>query len=138
VFSLLQSASLAIQNSEVDEPTLLEVVPRLADVINERPELETFKEPFSSRARSTGLWNYIDRDKADTPDTPLAESVTIPELGNITLHREQIGILHDILAGKNVIPSAPTSHLEPKQASIWTEPQSGRRNGRSRFLVTGA
>lgn len=47
VFNLLQSASLAIQTSEVDEPTLLEFVPRLADVINERPELETFKEPFS-------------------------------------------------------------------------------------------
>ncbi|KRA05773.1 hypothetical protein ASD74_04750 [Rhizobium sp. Root564] len=109
VFSILQRASLAIQEAELDEPALLEFVPRLADVINERPELETFKEPFSALARSTGLWNYIDRDYADTSDALLAESVTISELGNITLHREQIGVLNDILAGKNVILSAPTS-----------------------------
>jgi superfamily II DNA or RNA helicase len=39
----------------------------------------------------------------------LAEAVTAPELGGVTFHREQIKALDALLAGRNLILSAPTS-----------------------------
>ncbi len=108
VFRLLRSASTAINGEHGENPKLLEVVPRLADLIATRPELNSFREAYSALARATGLWNYIDRSAADTADAIVAEAVTADELG-VTFHREQIAVLNDLLAGRNVILSAPTS-----------------------------
>lgn len=109
VFAILRDAALAINSSELDDPKLLEVVPRLADLVQKRPELETFREAHSALARATGLWNYIDKEVADSADRLIAETVTVPELGGLTLHREQIAALNDLFQGKNLILSAPTS-----------------------------
>ncbi len=92
-----------------DALKLQEVVPRLADLVPVREELKSYREAYSALARATGLWNYIDRDAADTSDLLVAEAVTVPELGGITLHREQIAALNELFAGKNLILSAPTS-----------------------------
>lgn len=108
VFRLLRSASVAINGPDPEDPRLLEVVPRLADLIATRPELTSFREAYSALARATGLWNYIDKSAADTADAIVAEAVTADELG-VTFHREQIAVLNDLLAGRNVILSAPTS-----------------------------
>lgn len=108
VFRLLRSASVAINGPNPEDPRLLEVVPRLADLIATRPELDSFREAYSALARATGLWNYIDKSAADTADMIVAEAVTADELG-VTFHREQIAVLNDLLAGRNVILSAPTS-----------------------------
>ena len=108
VFSILQDASLRIQNSPADDPELLAVVPRLADLISQRAELQSFREAFSALARSVGLWNYVDRAAASARDELAAERATIPGLG-LTLHREQLSALHTLSAGKNLILSAPTS-----------------------------
>jgi len=102
-------ASAAINGSTTDDPSLLEVVPRLAHLISIKEELASFKLPLTSLARSTGLWNYIDKDVADISDLLLAESVTLPELDDITLHREQVSALNELLRGNNLILSAPTS-----------------------------
>ncbi|MFS8977578.1 helicase-related protein [Cupriavidus necator] len=109
VFEVLQKAASAVQTEASDNPGVLEVVPRLADIISDRPELISFREPLSSLARACGLWNYIDKDVASEPDLLLAEAVTVPELDGVTLHREQIEALNDLLAGRNLILSAPTS-----------------------------
>lgn len=110
VFSIMQQASWAINSVEgADEPRVLEVVPRLADLIETRDELASFREAFSALARATGLFNYIDKDTADDVDVLVAETVTVPELGGITLHREQVAALNELLSGKNLILSAPTS-----------------------------
>ncbi|HZY18241.1 MAG TPA: DEAD/DEAH box helicase [Ramlibacter sp.] len=109
VFGLLKEAALAIHAAGQDDPNILEMVPRLAELIPKRPELTSFGEAFSSLARATGLWNYIDKSKADISDVILAEAVTVPELGGVTLHREQIAALNDLLEGRNLILSAPTS-----------------------------
>tara|TARA_R110002124_G_scaffold103566_1_gene252694 strand:+ start:5446 stop:7395 length:1950 start_codon:yes stop_codon:yes gene_type:complete len=88
----------------------LEAVPRLAELIDlHSDELGSFRSLLSSLARSTGLWNYIDTDYADIDDAFVAEAVTAPELGGITFHREQIIALNSLLAGQNLILSAPTS-----------------------------
>ncbi|RFB92946.1 hypothetical protein B5K11_17095 [Rhizobium leguminosarum bv. trifolii] len=108
VFQLLRNASAAINGEDRENPKLLEVVPRLADLIATRHELNSFREAYSALARATGLWNYIDRSAADTADAIVAEAVTADELG-VTFHREQIAVLNDLLAGRNVILSAPTS-----------------------------
>ncbi|MBY5801153.1 DEAD/DEAH box helicase [Rhizobium leguminosarum] len=108
VFRLLRNASAAINGDDPHDPKLLEVVPRLADLIATKPELKSFKEAYSALARATGLWNYIDKSSADTADAIVAEAVTADELG-VTFHREQIAVLNDLLAGRNVILSAPTS-----------------------------
>ena len=109
VFDILQKASIAIQEGGEDDPQLLEVVPRLADLLESKPELQGYSEALSALARASGLWNYIDKNKAAPSELLLAESVTVPELDGITLHREQVAALNDLLAGRNLILSAPTS-----------------------------
>lgn len=108
VFSIIHEASNAIQAGASDDPDLLAVVPRLADLIAERPELSGYREIHSSLARSVGLWNYIDRDVADKRDRYIAASANISGLG-ISLHREQVAALTALLGGQNLILSAPTS-----------------------------
>lgn len=109
VFGILQDAATTIQENGADEPRLLEIVPRLAELLSLKPELKDLREAFSSLARATGLWNYIDKEDAATIDLLVAESVTVPELDGVTLHREQVAALNDLLAGRNLILSAPTS-----------------------------
>jgi hypothetical protein len=108
LFDILRTASFELQDAEVDDPSLLGVVPRLAELIENHEELASFAEPLSALARSTGLWNYIDTDVADARDELAAEVATIPELG-IVLHREQLAALNTLLSGQNLILSAPTS-----------------------------
>jgi hypothetical protein len=109
IFEIMQEVALAINSEEPDDPQVLQVIPRLADIIPNRPELSSLLEPFSSLARATGLWNYIDQKNADFSDRVVAEAVTAPELGGITFHREQVNALTKLLAGENLILSAPTS-----------------------------
>src|ERR1700728_1734396 len=90
VFSVLQQTAADIQMKDRDDPEVLSVVPRLAELIETKSELSSFKEAFSALARSAGLWNYIDRTAADSRDQLIAEAVTVPELDDITLHREQV------------------------------------------------
>ena len=108
VFSILRQAALAINGAETDDPRLLEVVPRLAELLPKHEELKTFREAYSALARATGLWNYIDKETADLADRIVAETVTVPELEGVTLHREQMAALNDLFEGKNLILSAPT------------------------------
>lgn len=109
-FKVIQQTSHALQTENIDEPSILEVVPRLADLIYRNPdELGKFAELISSLARSTGLWNYINTECANFDDALVAEAVTAPELGGITFHREQVHALNALLTGKNLILSAPTS-----------------------------
>ncbi|TBV77020.1 DEAD/DEAH box helicase [Pseudoxanthomonas winnipegensis] len=109
VFSAIQRASIEIGSGSIDEPKVMETVPRIAKLIQSRPELQNFKDPLNALARATGLWNYIDAETADTADAILVEAVTAQELGGITFHREQISALNVLLSGKNLILSAPTS-----------------------------
>jgi late competence protein required for DNA uptake (superfamily II DNA/RNA helicase) len=109
-FNVIREASYAVQSSSIDDPNLMETVPRLSALIaSHSDELEDFKPLVSSLARATGLWNYIDTESADFDDVLIAEAVTSPELGGITFHREQINALNDLLEGQNLILSAPTS-----------------------------
>jgi hypothetical protein len=109
VFSILQNASYAVQTAEPDNPQLLEIIPRLAEVLQEKPELHDFRTAYSSLARAVGLWNYIDKESADVGDKLVAEALTAPALDGITFHREQIAALNILFKGTNLILSAPTS-----------------------------
>jgi hypothetical protein len=109
VFSILQQTARDIQARQVDDPAVLNVVPRLAQLLETRPELHTYREAFSALARAVGLWNYIDKEAADYRDAMVADAVTSDDLGGITFHREQISALNTLLAGKNLVLSAPTS-----------------------------
>lgn len=108
VFSILQEAGARIQMSPSDDPELLAVVPRIAELLEQRKELKSYQEAFSALARSVGLWNYIDKAWASAQDELALERATIPGLG-LTLHREQLSALHTLTSGKNLILSAPTS-----------------------------
>ena len=109
VFSILQETARDIQKLDVDDPGVLNVVPRLANLLETRPELASYREVFSSLARAVGLWNYIDKETADYRDAMVADAVTSEELNGITFHREQIAALNTLLSGKNLVLSAPTS-----------------------------
>lgn len=108
VFGILQDAALAIQKQDSDDPALLSIVPRLADLMGRNSELSGFGEIYSALARSVGLWNYIDKKSADVRDEIVAEAATIPEL-QLALHKEQVSALNALLDGQNLILSAPTS-----------------------------
>jgi hypothetical protein len=109
VFSIFRQLAVDIQESENDEPDLLAAVPRLAELIAERPQLHGYVELLNTLARAVGLWNYIDPETADHRDAIIAHAVSVAELGAITLHREQVEALNILLAGRNLILSAPTS-----------------------------
>ncbi|MDC7789500.1 helicase-related protein [Rhodoplanes sp. TEM] len=109
IFSILQETAHDIQTRDVDDPEVLNVVPRLAHLIETREELASYREAFGALARAVGLWNYIDKDTADYRDAIVADAVTAEELGGITFHREQIGALNTLLSGRNLVLSAPTS-----------------------------
>lgn len=109
VFSILQETARDIQRLDVDDPGVLNVVPRLASLLEERSELASYRQVFGSLARSVGLWNYIDKETADYRDVMVADAVTSDELDGITFHREQIAALNTLLSGKNLVLSAPTS-----------------------------
>lgn len=109
VFSIIQETARDIQTLDLDDPDVLNVVPRLANLLETRPELASYREVFGALARSVGLWNYIDRETADYRDAMVADAVTSDELGGITFHREQIAALNALLSGKNLVLSAPTS-----------------------------
>ena len=109
VFSILQETARDIQALQVDDPLVLSVVPRLANLLETRRELESYREAFSALARAVGLWNYIDKDRGDYRDVMVADAVTSDALDGITFHREQIGALNTLLSGRNLVLSAPTS-----------------------------
>ncbi len=108
IFEIFQAASAAIQDEAADSPVLLNAIPRLADLMGRKDELDSFREAYSALARSVGLWNYIDRATADVREDLVAEAATIPRL-SVALHREQVSALNSLLAGNNLILSAPTS-----------------------------
>lgn len=109
VFTIIHETARDIQTRDIDDPAVLNVVPRLAHLLETRPELANYREVFSALARAVGLWNYIDKEAADERDAILAEAVTLDELDGITLHREQIAALNILFAGRNLVLSAPTS-----------------------------
>ena len=84
VFSILQETARDIQRLDVDDPDVLNVVPRLATLLENHTELESYREVFSTLARSVGLWNYIDKETADYRDAMVADAVTSEELDGIT------------------------------------------------------
>lgn len=108
VFTILQDAAMRIQISPSDDPELLSVVPRLAELLEKRKELQSFGEVFSALARSVGLLNYVQKIAASAQDEIAAERATVPGL-ELTLHREQIVALQTLTSGRNLILSAPTS-----------------------------
>ena len=109
LFSIMQSIAVEIQETERDDPELLATVPRLAQLLDERPDASAYSAVLNSLARSVGLWNYIDADTADDREQIVARAVTVDALGGIALHREQIAALNVLLSGRNLILSAPTS-----------------------------
>ncbi|MBD8878802.1 DEAD/DEAH box helicase [Roseibium polysiphoniae] len=109
-FKAIQQAAFCIQSTDIDDPSVLEAVPRLSELVSlHQHELGAYKQLVSSLARSTGLWNYIDIESADASDAFVAEAATAHELGDVTFHREQINALDALLAGRNLVLSAPTS-----------------------------
>lgn len=70
LFRVIAGVSLAINSSEADDPNILQIIPRLARLIEDKPHLAALKQPFSALARAAGLWNYIDRLDADLPGRP--------------------------------------------------------------------
>lgn len=107
LFSVLRDASSEAQFGG-DEASYLPVVPRVAELLERRSDLADFREAFSALARTTGLWNYIDRERCSPSDAIVAEMAEVPEL-NIVLHKEQQSALSSLLQGNNLILSAPTS-----------------------------
>lgn len=109
VFDIFQQVSREIQIRDQDDPAVLSSVPRLVELIREKPELESFREALGTLAAAVGLWNYIDKSVCDTPSHIVAEAATLGEMNDIVLHKEQLRALATLEQGQNLILSAPTS-----------------------------
>ena len=57
--TIIQETARDIQEREIDDPVVLNVVSRLAQLLETHPELAGYREVFSALARAVGLWNYI-------------------------------------------------------------------------------
>lgn len=108
LFSVLQDVSERLYMGGGEDAIVLGAVPRIAELLMQRPDVAEFKAPLSGLARAVGLWNYIDREVADTRDSLISSAAEIPQL-DIVLHREQVAALNLLLSGSNLILSAPTS-----------------------------
>lgn len=108
-FRALQTIAMEVQEEDEDDARVLGAVPRLAALIDGKDELSSFRPVLSTLARAVGLWNYIDVSGADERDRLLAESASVDIGKTLVLHREQIEALNVLLAGRNLILSAPTS-----------------------------
>jgi hypothetical protein len=69
---------------------------------------------LSSLVRATGLFPYLDHETLTTRDLLALEFHRPEALEDIIFHQEQLPIYHRLLAGKNVVLSAPTSFGKSK------------------------
>lgn len=109
VFDVLQRAAIAVQEDDPDDPVLLATVPRLADLLDRRSDLDDLRPLLDSLARAVGLWNYISKSDADPRDSIVAASAMVRGLDGVALHKQQMEALSTLLSGRNLILSAPTS-----------------------------
>lgn len=109
IWAVLREAALKIHSEGRESPRLLETIPRLRSLINEKIIDNEIRLALNQLARTTGLWNYIDVEIAETSELIVANAATYPELDNVTLHRRQLEVLDALRSGRNIILSAPTS-----------------------------
>lgn len=111
VFDVLQIVSWSLQNNPIGDSGVCEIVPRMLQLRQARPELKKLDEAIGTLARSVGLWNYLDDLTLEPRDQIVGQAATArsERLGNRILHKEQWQIFDRLLQGKNVILSAPTS-----------------------------
>ncbi len=67
------------------------------------------KENIDALTRQIGLFPYLDSDNLNLADSIAYEYHRPEGLDGIVFHRVQAEIYHELLRGKNVILSAPTS-----------------------------
>ncbi|MBN2286569.1 MAG: DEAD/DEAH box helicase [Tissierellales bacterium] len=69
---------------------------------------------LQSLVRQIGLFPYLDSEKLSLKETIAYEYHRPQNLGDIVFHQEQLSIYFKLLAGKNVVLSAPTSFGKSK------------------------
>ncbi len=109
VWKVLRDTAVQVHREGRESPRVLEVIPRLRSLIEHKCLDEGIRSALNQLARTTGLWNYIDTETADTSELIIANAATYPELDNVTLHRRQLEVLDALRSGRNIILSAPTS-----------------------------
>jgi len=108
IFKIMKNIALMIDNPEyVDEKNQIqELILRLLD---RRDELGHFEEILDALARQIGLFPYLDTENLNLADSIAYEYHRPDGLDGIVFHRVQAEIYHELLKGKSVILSAPTS-----------------------------
>ncbi len=105
-FSVIKS--IASNLSQKNELYLQEVILR---VIEQRAVFENYQPVINDFARAIGLFPYLDPEQLNLADK-IAYEFHRPvgvEQDNIVFHRAQARVYFELLEGKNVILSAPTS-----------------------------
>jgi len=105
-FQLLKKVASMVNNPLYDEKDVQELVLRLLD---RKEEFSGFEPLLNALAREIGLYPYLNIDELNLSDLIAYEFHRPFGLEDIVFHRVQAEIYRDLLEGKNVILSAPTS-----------------------------
>lgn len=105
-FSAVKAISANLHDK--NNPYLQEVILR---AIEQRTKFENYEPIIDDFAREIGLFPYLDPEKLNLADKIAYEFHRPDGLGqnNIVFHRVQARVYFEILDGKNIILSAPTS-----------------------------
>lgn len=107
VFDIIKSITLLLA-SQGNSREVIELVLRLAE---RRGQLGECEEMLDSLLRRVGLFPYVEPNNLSAFDQ-VAYECHRPEavgLNGIVFHRVQANLFHRILAGENIVLSAPTS-----------------------------
>jgi superfamily II DNA/RNA helicase len=105
-FQILKIVASMVNNPSYDEKEVQELVLRLLD---RKEEFSGFDSLLNALAREIGLFPYLNVEELGLSDLIAYEYHRPLGLENIVFHRIQAEIYRDLLEGKNVILSAPTS-----------------------------
>jgi hypothetical protein len=106
-FEVMQSIA-NLHNNDPESPELQELVLR---ALERREQLRNYERVLDALARERGLFPYLNPKELDTADRLAYEYHRPESLKDIGMvfHRPQARVYRELMAGKSVILSAPTS-----------------------------
>lgn len=109
IFEALFEAGESLANGNREDPIAMEISIRLLEARRTKQMPDSCYEVVELLAEECGLYPYIDIDKFSVFSQVLIEAHSLDFEDKILLHSKQMEVLLSLLAGENVILSAPTS-----------------------------
>lgn len=109
IFDAIVAAGAALSEGDREDGDALEIAIRLLEARRNGQVPEGCRDAVEMLVEECGLYPYVDREKLSLLSQVVVESHGIQLDEKMYLHAKQMAILLHLLAGENVILSAPTS-----------------------------